>query len=147
MARIRKNSRKNCQHPDPAINLSPKSPRKQNTMVDTPRRVRLLADAQSTAGKMTRKELFKLHSIAHATDYRTLKEKTARWSERIHNRGQKKVLAPFECDAVEAVENATFHFRTASHLANTGAIVLANRSERAIQRNIAEYSVEIYVIK
>jgi hypothetical protein len=47
-------------------------------MVDTPRRVRLLADAQSTVGKMTRKELFKLHDIAYATGYQILKSKTAR---------------------------------------------------------------------
>jgi hypothetical protein len=51
-------------------------------MVDTPRRVRLLADAQSTAGKLTRKELFKLHGTARATGYRILKEKMARRSER-----------------------------------------------------------------
>jgi DNA invertase Pin-like site-specific DNA recombinase len=81
MARIRKTSRKNCLHPDPAITLSPKSPREPKTIVDTPRRVRLLADAQSTAGKMTRKELVKLHGIAKTTGYRILKEKNARRSE------------------------------------------------------------------
>jgi hypothetical protein len=78
MAQTRKTSRRNCQNPDPAIVLSLKSPRKANTMVDTPRRVRLLADAQSTAGRMTRKELFKLHSIARTTGYQILKEKSAR---------------------------------------------------------------------
>jgi hypothetical protein len=136
MARIRKTSRRNCQNPDPAINLSPKSPRKANTMVDTPRRVRLLADAQSTTGKMTRKELFKLHGIAKTTGYRILKEKSARRSERIYNRGRKK-----------AIENANFRFRTASHLANASAISLAYGSERAIQRNIAEYRVRTYIAK
>jgi hypothetical protein len=116
-------------------------------MIDTPRRVRLLADAQSTAGKLTRKELFKLHGIAKSTGYHILKKKRARRSERIHNRGRKRVLAPFECDAIEAVENANFRFGTASHLANAGAIGLAHGSERAIQRNMAEHGVGTYVAK
>jgi hypothetical protein len=147
MARIRKTSRKNCLHPDPAINLSLKSPREPKTIVDTPRRVRLLADAQSTAGKLTRKELFKLHDIAKTTGYRILKEKNARRSERIHNRGRKRILASFECDAIEAIENANFRFGTTSHFANASTIGLAHGSERAIQRNMLEHGVETYVAK
>jgi hypothetical protein len=116
-------------------------------MVDTPRRVRLIADAQSTAGKMTRKELFKLHGIAETTGYRILKSKMARRSERIYNRGRKKALAPYECDAIEAVENASFRFGTASHLANASAIGLAHGSERAIQQNMAEHGDGTYVAK
>jgi hypothetical protein len=90
---------------------------------------------------MTRKELFKLHGIGKTAGYQILKSKIARRSERTHNRGRKKVLAPFECDATEAVENATFRFGTASHMANSSAIGLANGSERAIQRNMAEHGV------
>jgi hypothetical protein len=114
-------------------------------MVDTPRRVRLLNDAHSTAGKMTRKELFKLHNIAEATGYRILKLKEARRSECIHNHGRKAVLAPHERDAIETVENASFRFRTATHLVNVSALGLAKGSERAIQRNIAEHSVGTYM--
>jgi hypothetical protein len=55
-----------------------------------------------------------------------------RRSERIYNRGRKKALAPYECDAIEAVENASFRFGTASHFANVSAIGLAHGSERAI---------------
>ncbi|KAF7510703.1 hypothetical protein GJ744_006069 [Endocarpon pusillum] len=147
MARTRITGRRNCQNPDPAINLSPKSPRKPKTVVDTPRRVWLLADAQSTAGKMTRKELFKLHNIAEATGYRILKSKIARQSERIHNRGRKAVLAPYECEAIETVENATFRFGTASYLANASALGLAHGSERVIQRNMLNHGVRTYVAK
>jgi hypothetical protein len=96
---------------------------------------------------MTRKELFKLHNISQATGYEILKSKMTRWSEQIHNRGRKKVLAPFKCEAIEAVKNANFHFGTASHLANARAIDLANGSKRAIQRNMAEYDVRTYVVK
>jgi hypothetical protein len=123
------------------------APRKAKTIVDTPRRVRLLTAAQSTAGKMTRKELFKLHGIGQTTGYQILKTKMARRSGRIHNRGRKKVLAPFECEAIKAVKNANFRFGTASHLANARAFGLANGSERAIQRNMAEYGVGTYVVK
>jgi hypothetical protein len=101
-------------------------------MVDTPRRVRLLNDAHSTAGKMTRKELFKLHNIAELTGYRILKSKEARRSERIHNRGRKPVLAPHERDAIETIENASFRFRIATHFANVSVLGLANSSERVI---------------
>jgi hypothetical protein len=145
MARTRKTDRQTCRIPDPTVNLSPKSPRKANMMVDTPRRVRLLNDAHSTAGKMTRKELFKLHNIAEATGYRILKLKEARRSECIHNHGRKAVLAPHERDAIETVENASFRFRTATHLVNVSALGLAKGSERAIQRNIAEHSVGTYM--
>jgi hypothetical protein len=145
MVRVRKTDRKYCRHPDPAVNLSLTSPRASRTIIDTPRRPRLLADAPSTAGKMTRKELFKLHGIGKTAGYQILKSKMARRSERIHNRGRKKVLAPFECEAIEAVENANFRFETTSHLANARAIGLANGSERAIQRNMAEYGVGTYV--
>jgi hypothetical protein len=68
-----------------------------------------------------------------------------RQSERIHNRGRKKVLASFKCEAIKAVEDANFCFRTSSHLANARAISLANGSERAIQRNMAEYRIGTYI--
>jgi hypothetical protein len=147
MARIRKTSRKNCLHPDPAITLSPKSPRELKTIVDTPRRVRLLADAQSTAGKLTRKELFQLHGVAKTTGYRILKEKNARRSERIHNHDRKRILAFFKCNAIEVIENANFCFRTTSHFANPSAISLAHEFERAIQQNMLEHGVGTYIVK
>jgi hypothetical protein len=145
MARVRKTDRKYCQHLDPAVNLSPTSPRASRTIINTPRRVRLLADAHSTAGKMTRKELFKLYGIGKMAGYQILKSKMTRRSERIHNCGRKKVLASFECEVIEAIEDANFRFGTTSHLANARAIGLANGSERAIQRNIAEYGVGTYI--
>jgi hypothetical protein len=94
MGRIRKTDRKNCQKPDPSINLTPQSPRKARTIIDTPRRVRLLSDAHFTVGKLPRKELFKLHNISASTGYRILQSKEARRSERIHNRGRKPVPRP-----------------------------------------------------
>jgi hypothetical protein len=68
-----------------------------------------------------------------------------RRSERIHNRGRKPVLASYEREAIEAVENANFRFGSASYLANASANGLAHGSERAIQRNMAEYGVGTYV--
>jgi hypothetical protein len=54
-------------------------------------------------------------------------------------------LARFERDAIEAVENVSFRFGTATHYVNASAIGLANGSERAIQRNMAEHGVGTYV--
>jgi hypothetical protein len=60
---------------------------------------------------------------------------------------ERRALAPYECDAIEAVENASFRFGTASYLANASAIGLAHGSKRAIQRNMAEYGVGTFVAK
>lgn len=145
MAKTRKTNRRTCRIANTSISLTPTSPRKSNTIVDTPRRVRLLRDAHSTAGKLPRKKLFQAHNIAEATGYRILKSNSSRRSERVHNRGRKPVLAPHERDAVETVENASFRFGTARYYANASAIGLTNRSERAIQRNMAEHGVGTYV--
>jgi hypothetical protein len=145
MAETRKTSRRTCRRSDSTIILSPKSPRKANSMVDTPRRVRLLADAHSTIGKMTRKKLFKLHNIVEAIGYQILKSKEARRSERIHDRGWKPVLAPYERDAIKTIENALFRFRIATYFANINVLGLANGSKRVIQRNMAEYSIRTYM--
>jgi hypothetical protein len=125
--------------------LSLTSPRRPNTIVDTPRRVRLLCAAQATAGKLPRKKLFEAYNIPEATGYRILKSNSARRSDLIYNRGRKPVLASYEQDAIETVENASFRFRTATHLANASALGLANGSERAIQRNMAEYGVGTFM--
>ncbi|KAF7501997.1 hypothetical protein GJ744_012503 [Endocarpon pusillum] len=112
-------------------------------MLDTPRRARLLADARHTAGK-PRTQLFKIHNVANRTGYRIIKEGTARRSERIHNQGRKSVLAPHECEAIEAVEDANFGFASSSHFKVAQTIGLANGSERAIQQNMADFGVGTY---
>ena len=53
---------------------SPQPTRTAQTILDTPRRTKLLTDAKAYAGKITRKELFKRHSIAERTGYKILKE-------------------------------------------------------------------------
>ena len=132
MARTNKTDRKTCRQAYPSISLSPTAERQANTIIDTPRRTRLLCDARSTVSKLTRKELFKKHNIIKATGYRILKSKMARRSERIHNRDRKAVLAPHERDTIKIVENASFRFETSTHLAVTSTLGLINDSERAI---------------
>lgn len=144
MARTRKTNRRTCRLVDSFVAVTPSSPRQSNTIVDTPRRVRLLRDAHSTAGKLPRKELFKAHNISEATGYRILKSNSARRGDLIHNRGRKSVLATYERNAIEAVEDASFRFASASHMANARAIGLANGSKRAIQRNMADHGVGTY---
>ena len=132
MAKTRKTTRKTCRRPDLSIPLSPSSPRKSKTIVDTPRRVKLIRDAQATAGKLPRTELFRIHKVAESTGYRILKSKSTRRSERIHNRGRKPILAPHEREAIETVENASFHNGTVTHYVNASALGLVNESERSI---------------
>jgi hypothetical protein len=54
MARTRKTERRTCRKPHSSISVPPSSPRKRQSIVDTPRRVRLLRDAEATAGKLPR---------------------------------------------------------------------------------------------
>lgn len=145
MARTNKTTRRTCRQVDSSISLPTASPRKAQTMIDTPRRTRLLCDAHHTAGKMPRKELFKAYGISESTGYRILKSNSMRRSEKIYNRGRKRVLASHECDAIEVAENASFRNGTATHFVNAKALGLANGSERAIQRNMAEYGVGTYM--
>jgi hypothetical protein len=132
MAQTRKTDRQNCQRPDSSILLTVSSPRKAQTVVDTPRRARLICDAQATAGKLPRKALFKAHGIAEATGYRTIKSNSMRRSERIRNRGRKPILAPHQSDAIEAVEDSSFRYAATCHYAIARAIGLGEGSERAI---------------
>jgi hypothetical protein len=78
MAKTRKTTRKTCRQPDSSISMSPSSPRKSKTIVDTPRRVKLIRDAQATADKLPRKQLFRIYNIAKATGYQILKLKSTR---------------------------------------------------------------------
>ena len=52
---------------------SPQAPRAPQTILDTPRRTKLLTDARTYADKMPRKELFKIHNVTERTDYKILK--------------------------------------------------------------------------
>ena len=115
-------------------------------MLDTPRRARLLADARHTAGKLPHTELFKIHNVSKTTGYRIIQEGTVRRCERIHNRGRKRVLAPYECEAIETVEDANFDFASSSHFKVTKTIGIANGFERTIQRNIKDFGVGIYMV-
>jgi hypothetical protein len=145
MAKTRKTNRRNCQLPDPSISLTVPSPRQALTVVDTPRRARLICDAQATAGKLPRKALFKAHGVAEATGYRIIKSNSMRRSERIRNRGRKPILAPYQCDAIEAVEDSSFRYAATSHYAIARAIGLGEGSERAIQRNMHNHGVGTYM--
>jgi hypothetical protein len=103
-----------------------------NTIVDTLRCVRL------------RKKLFEAYNISKSTAYRILNSESARCSNSVHKRGRKPVLSTYKCDAVKAVEDSAFRFTASSYYANASAIGLANGSERAIQRNMAEHGVGTY---
>jgi hypothetical protein len=94
---------------------------------------------------LPRKEVFKAHKVAEATSYRILKSKSPRRSDRIHNRGRKPVLARHKRESIETVEDSSFCFGTATHYVVARSIGLDKGSERAIQRNMAEHGVGIYM--
>ena len=63
-----------CRKRQLSRSLTPTSPKLPKRIVDTVRRTRLLRDAKLTAGKITRKELFKSHRILERTGRRILRE-------------------------------------------------------------------------
>ncbi|KAF7506072.1 hypothetical protein GJ744_012319 [Endocarpon pusillum] len=93
---------------------------------------------------MPRKELFKIHNVAERTGYQILKEGTMRRGPGVHNRGRKRILEDHQCAAIEAVEDANFSFAALSYYSIAKDISLANGSECAIQRNMADFSVRTY---
>ena len=129
---------KRARSPSPSPIRSPKKPK---TITDTPRRVALQQDAIATAGKLPRKQLFKKHGIPERTGYDILKSGTARRSERIHNRGRKPLLDQHEREAIETVEDSSFHFATLPHREVADLLGLAKGSERAIQQNMKDHGV------
>jgi hypothetical protein len=93
---------------------------------------------------MPRKELLKIHNIAKRTGYKILKEGNARRGPEVHNRGRKRILDDHQCAAIKAVEDANFYFASSSHYRVAKQIGLADGSERAIQRNMANFGVGTY---
>jgi hypothetical protein len=123
---------------------SPQAARVPQTVLDTPRRSRLLADARAYAGKMPQKELFKLHNIAKSTGYKVLKQGTEHRGPGVYNRGCKQVLTDHECTTIEAVEDANFYFISSSYYRMAKGIGLVNGSEHTIQCNMADFGVKTY---
>jgi hypothetical protein len=132
MARTRKTTRRNCRHADSSISLPSASPRETNTIVDIPRRVRLLCAADSTVGKLPRKKLFEAYGISKSTAYRIINSELARRSDSVYKRGRKPILASYERDAVEAIKNSCFCFITSFHYINISANSLASSFKRGI---------------
>jgi hypothetical protein len=93
---------------------------------------------------MPRKELFKIHNGAERTGYHILKEGNTRRGPGVHNRGRKRILANYQCASIEAIEDVNFYFASSSHYKVAKKIGLAEGSERAIQRNIADFGVGTY---
>ena len=93
---------------------------------------------------MPRKELFKIHNIAERTGYHILKEGNSRRGPRVYNQGRKRILADHQCAAIKAVEDSNFYFASLSHYRVAKKIGLAQGSERAIQRNMADFGVGTY---
>ena len=137
-------TRRNCRIVDKSVLLSPCAPRTHNAPVDTPRRQRLLRDAKAYAGRIPRTTLFEVLDIPKATGYRILKSQDPRRSERLHYRGRKSILAPYQRAAIETVEDSNFRFTASNHAVVVRAIDISYGSDRAIQRNMSEYEIGTY---
>jgi hypothetical protein len=124
--------------------LSFQATRVPQTVLNTPRRLQLLADAHAYAGKMPWKELFKLHNIAKSTGYKVLKQGAECRGPGVYNRGHKWVLTDHKCAAIEAVEDVNFYFTSSSHYRVAKGIGLVNGSECTIQCNMADFGIGTY---
>jgi hypothetical protein len=102
------------------------------TVLDTPRRSKLLAEARAYAGKMPRKELFKIYNVTERTGYKIINEGNVCRGLGVHNRGRKQILADHQCAAIEAVEDANFYFAFFSHYKVAEDIGLVDCSEQYV---------------
>ena len=123
---------------------SPKPARMSRTILDTPRRTKLLADARAYAGKMPRKQLFRIHNVAERTGYHILKQGNMRRGPGVHNQGRKRILPDHQCAAIKAVEDANFAFASSSHAAVARTIGLTEESEHTIQQNMTDFDMKTY---
>jgi hypothetical protein len=74
MARTQPDKRRVCRK-TPLSNLpSPAPLRISKTILATPRRTRLVADAKATAGNLPRTQVFKIHNVANRTAIEYLKK-------------------------------------------------------------------------
>jgi hypothetical protein len=115
------------------ISLLLASPRETNTIINVPRRVRLLCAADSIAGKLPQKKLFKAYNLSKSTAYRNLNSESARYGDSVYKRGRKLILISYKYDAVETVENNYFSFTASFYYINISALSLANSFKYAIQ--------------
>jgi hypothetical protein len=85
------------------------SPSAPQTVKDTPHRAKLLELNRTLGGKVKKTDIFKAAGIkSKRTGYRILAEGTARRSQRLHNRGRKRILSDHVLDAIEKVEDSSF---------------------------------------
>ena len=134
---------------DSEIELVPpsSSPPDPNVPTDTPHRTRLLTLNKQFEGKVPKIKLFKAANIVNpSTGYQILKEGTPRRSERIKNRGRTKAISDHELRAIETVEDSSFQMGTLPHKVVADYVgVSHDKSERTVQRNMADFGVGTYV--
>ena len=114
---------------------------------NTPHRVRLLTLNKQFAGKIAKPKIFTAINIAsERTGYRILVEGTSRRSERIKNRGRIKAISDHELRAIETVEDSSFQMGILPYKVVADYVgVSHDKSERIVQRNMADFRVNTYV--
>lgn len=141
MTKVITSPRKTRQRARKARELTSASPRRHYAFIATPRRIRLRQEAIDTKGSVRRIDLFHKYGVSAREGYRILKEDKERASQNLSKRGRKLVLASYQREAIETVEDANFGMTAQGHPTIARVLGLDNRTDRAIQSNMADYGV------
>ena len=123
------------------------SPVLPDAVVDTRYRARLLTLNKQFGGKITKSKLSEAANITNERiGYRILTEGTTSRCECIKNRGRPKTILNRELKAIETVEDSSFQMRILPHQVVADCVGAShNKSERTVQRNMADFGVGTYV--
>jgi hypothetical protein len=101
---------------------------------------------RTLGGKVKKTDIFKAAGIkSKRTGYRILVKGTARRSQRLHNRGRKRILSDHVLDAIEKVEDSSFAWATSSHANVARSLGQTEAKERTIQQNMSDRGIKTYV--
>lgn len=130
--------RKRCRTAGVTLPESDLPPRKKRTVIDSPRKARILADIESLQGQVSQQEIFRRHGVSPSAGARILASNDARVSKG-HAKPRKRLLSGQDLAAIETFENASSHDATPGHFRAAQHLGITQASKRTIQRRMAEY--------
>lgn len=130
--------RKRCRTAGVTLPESDLPPRKKSTIIDSPRRARILADIESLQGQVSQQEIFRRHGVSQRSGQRIVASNDARACNGRSN-PRKRLLSGQDLAAIETFENASSHDGTPGHFRAAQHLGITQASKRTVQRRMAEY--------
>lgn len=117
--------------------------RKKRSIIDTPRKNRIIEDIETLQGQVTQNEIFRRHGVSTRSGQRIIASGDVR-SAQGHRCKRKRLLSAQDLATIETFENASFQHGTQRHFTVAQHLGFTEPSERTVQRLMAEYGVGTY---